>query len=103
MIKNRADYKEYHPDLYYNILSYIYASDFGIAVFERIDDDLFNPNVAFEVGYMFALNKPVCLLKEKTMKNLPTDIIGKLYKTFDLNDLEKSIENSINKWINDRL
>ena len=52
---------------------------------------------------MFALNKPVCLLKEKTMKNLPTDIIGKLYKTFDLNDLEKSIENSINKWINDRL
>lgn len=99
----RADYKEYHPDLYYNILSYIYASDFGIAVFERIDDDLFNPNVAFEVGYMFALNKPVCLLKEKTMKNLPTDIIGKLYKTFDLNDLEKSIENSINKWINDRL
>lgn len=99
----RADYKEYHPDLYYNILSYIYAADFGIAIFDRIDDDSFNPNVAFEVGFMFALNKQVCLLKEKTLKNLPTDIVGKLYKTFDLNNLEESLENSLCKWIDDRL
>lgn len=99
----RADYKEYHSDLYYNILSYIYAADFGIAVFERIDDDLFNPNVAFEIGFMFALNKEVCLLKEKTLKSLPTDIIGKLYKIFDLNNLEESLENSICKWVNDRI
>lgn len=99
----RADYKEYHSDLYYNILSYIYAADFGIAVFERIDDDLFNPNVAFEVGFMFALNKKVCLLKEKTLKGLPTDIIGKLYKNFDLNNLEESLENSICRWVDDRV
>lgn len=99
----RADYKEYHSDLYYNILSYIYAADFGIAVFERIDDDLFNPNVAFEVGFMFALNKKVCLLKEKSMKSLPTDIIGKLYKIFDLNNLEKSLEKSLYKWIDDKI
>ena len=99
----RADYKEYHTDLYYNILSYIYAADFGIAVFERIDDDLFNPNVAFEVGFMFALNKKVCLLKEKTLKSLPTDIVGKLYKSFDLNNLAESLEKSINKWIDDKI
>lgn len=99
----RADYKEYHSDLYYNILSYIYAADFGIAVFERIDDDLFNPNVAFEVGFMFALNKKVCLLKEKTLRSLPTDIVGKLYRIFDLNSLEDSLEKSLNKWIDDKL
>lgn len=99
----RADYKEYHADLYYNILSYIYAADFGIAVFERIDDDLFNPNVAFEVGFMFALNKKVCLLKEKTLRSLPTDIVGKLYKSFDLNNIAESLEKSINKWIDDKI
>ena len=99
----RADYKEYHSDLYYNILSYIYAADFGIAVFERINDDLFNPNVAFEVGFMFALNKKVCLLKEKTLKSLPTDIVGKLYKNFDLNNLEESLEKSLCKWIDDKI
>lgn len=103
IIAIRADFKEYHSDLYYNILSYIYAADFGIAIFERINDDAFNPNVAFEVGFMLALNKKVCLLKEKTLKNLPTDIVGKLYKTFDLNNLEESIENSLIKWINDKL
>ncbi len=98
----RADYKEYHTDLYYNILSYIYAADFGIAVFERIEDEIYNPNVAFEVGFMTALNKPVCLLKEKTLKNLPTDIIGKLYKTFDISNLEESLDKNINKWTDDR-
>lgn len=98
----RADDKEYHTDLYYNILSYIYAADFGIAVFERIDDENYNPNVAFEVGFMTALNKPICLLKERTLKNLPTDIIGKLYKTFDINNLKESLDKNINKWIDDR-
>lgn len=98
----RADDKEYHTDLYYNILSYIYAADFGIAVFERISDEIYNPNVAFEVGYMTALNKPICLLKEKTLKNLPTDIIGKLYKSFDLANLEETLDKSLSKWMNDR-
>lgn len=98
----RADYKEYHSDLYYNILSYIYAADFGIAVFERIEDEIYNPNVAFEVGFMTALSKPICLLKERTLKNLPTDIMGKLYKTFDLTDLADSLDKNINKWLSDK-
>lgn len=59
----RADSKEYHPDLYYNILTYIYGCGFGIAVFERIEREDFNPNVSLEVGYLLALSKEVCLLK----------------------------------------
>lgn len=99
----RADYKEYHPDLYNNIMAYIHAAEFGIAVFERIDDDSFNPNVAFEVGYMLALKKKVCLLKERTLRNLPTDIVGKLYRTFDLTRLEDSLTNSLSRWTADNL
>ena len=31
-------------------------------MFERLESERYNPNVALEVGYMMALGKPVCLL-----------------------------------------
>ena len=48
----RADDKEYHDDLLPNVLTYIYGCRFGIAVFERLEAEDFNPNVSLEVGYM---------------------------------------------------
>lgn len=51
----RADDKQYHDDLFDNILTYIYGCGLGIAVFERIETDEFNPNVSLEVGYMMVL------------------------------------------------
>lgn len=98
----RADEKEYHDDLLYNVLTYIYGSDFGIAVFERIEKEEFNPNISWEVGYMMAIGKPVCLLKDKNMRTLHSDLIGKLYKEFDPLEPERTIPNSIDKWLNDK-
>ena len=46
----RADDKQYHDDLFPNVLTYIYGCRFGIAVFERIETEQFNPNVALEVA-----------------------------------------------------
>jgi hypothetical protein len=98
----RADDKEYHSDLFYNILTYLYGCGFGIAVFERIEQDDFNPNVSLEVGYLLALKKQVCLLKDKTLKTLPTDLVGKLYRTFDPQDPIASIPPSLLKWMQDK-
>ena len=98
----RADEKEYHDDLYYNILTYIYGCSFGIAVFERIDNDNFNPNVTLEVGHMLALGKKVCFLKDMTLPALNTDLIGKLYKTFDPQNMSNTIKHSVLKWAGDR-
>ncbi len=66
----RADDKDYHEDLFTNIVTYLYGCSFGIAVFERIETDDVNPNVSLEVGYMQGLRKPVCLLKDKTLRAL---------------------------------
>ena len=66
----RADDKDYHPDLYQNILTYMHGCGFGIAVFERIETETFNPNVSFEVGYMLALGKRICILKDQTIHEL---------------------------------
>ena len=63
----RADDKRYHDDLFYNILTYMHGCGLGMAIYDRIDAETYNPNVALEVGYMFALRKPVCLLKDQTL------------------------------------
>ena len=98
----RADDRVYHDDLFYNVLTYIYGCDLGIAVFERLDTDEFNPNVALEVGYMLALDKPVCLLKDRTMKTLHTDLIGKLYVGFDSQNPGNTIPTQLKRWLKDK-
>jgi hypothetical protein len=98
----RADDQEYHDDLSHNVATYMYGCGMGIAVFERIEEDEFNPNVSLEVGYMFALKKPVCLLKDKTQKTIQADLVGKLYKSFDPQDPINSIPVEISKWLKDK-
>jgi nucleoside 2-deoxyribosyltransferase len=98
----RADEKEYHADLYYNILTYVFGCGFGVAVFERLLGDEFNPNVAFEVGFMTALQKHVCLLKDKTIKALHTDLIGKLYRPFDPQDAGGTVPGQLTRWLRDK-
>jgi len=95
----RADDKDYHEDLFYNVLTYMHGCEFGIAVFEHAEGESFNPNVAFEVGYMMALKKPVCLLKDQTLTMLPTDLAGKLYCPFDTQDLDASISKQLSSWL----
>jgi hypothetical protein len=95
----RADDKEYRPDLYPNILTYMHGCGFGIAVFEHIVATPINPNVAFEVGYMLALNKRVCLLKDNTLPNLQADLIGKLYIAFDPGQIALTIQAALSRWL----
>jgi len=98
----RADDKQYHDDLFPNVLTYVHGCGFGIAVFERIETEEFNPNVALEVGYMFALKKQVCLLKDKNLKTLHADLVGKLYRVFDpLNPVE-TIPGELSRWLRDK-
>lgn len=98
----RADDKDYMDDLFPNIKTYMHACDFGIAVFDRITEDDFNPNVSLEVGYMLGMGKNVLLLKDKTLKYLQTDLTGKLYKPFDTTDVPNTMPEQIEKWLTDR-
>lgn len=98
----RADEKEYHEDLFPNVLTYIYGCSFGIAVFERLQDENFNPNVASEVGYMRALKKPICLLKDQTLTTLHSDLVGKIFRPFDPQDAEGSIPGVLEDWLKDK-
>ena len=98
----RADDKEYHEDLFPNVQTYMHGCGFGIAVFERLEAEDFNPNVSLEVGYMRALRKSVCILKDKTLQTLQTDLVGKLYRSFDPQDPESGIPVELGKWLEDK-
>lgn len=98
----RADDKQYMDDLFPNVKVYMHACDFGIAVFDRITEDDFNPNVSLEVGYMLGMGKNVLLLKDKTLIFLPTDLTGKLYKEFDTTEIESTMPQQIEKWLSDK-
>ncbi len=95
--------RQYHDNLKENILTYLHGCGFGIAVFERIESNDFNPNVSLEVGYMLALQKPLCYLKDETLPNLHTDIIGTLYKSFDTRAPSNTIPAEIEQWLNDKM
>jgi hypothetical protein len=98
----RADGKRYHDNLFYNVLTYLHGCEMGIAIYERIETQTYNPNVALEVGYLFAMRKPVCLLKDRTLDTLPADLIGQLYDPFDTQDPAGTIPPVVSKWISDK-
>jgi hypothetical protein len=98
----RADDKQYHKDFLSNILTYVYGAGIGLAVFDRTIPDSFNPNIALELGYMMALRKPVCLLKDRTLQSLHSDLVGRLYRPFDPPNATTTISQSIKGWLKDR-
>jgi hypothetical protein len=97
----RADEQEFHSDLWGNVRTYLHGCGFGVAVYERIETDEPNANVGLEVGYLLAMNKPVLLLKDKTLEAIQSDLAGKLYKNFDPHDPEGTVPQLLNKWLED--
>ena len=96
---HRADNRRYDPILYYNILTYIYGCSFGIAVIAQAKRGVFNPNISMEVGYMLALEKPVCLLKDSTFEALQADLAGMQYHEFDSRHCDETIEPALKEWL----
>ena len=97
----RADETEFHADLWGNVRTYLHGCGFGIAIYERIGTDEPNANVGLGVGYLMAMNKPVLLLKDKTLETLQADLAGKLYKKFDPHDPGSTIPDQLTKWLAD--
>jgi hypothetical protein len=97
----RADENEFHAHLWENVRTLLHGCGFGIAIYERIEREEPNANVGLEIGYLMAMNKPVLLLKDKTVGVLQADLAGKLYKSFDPHEPEKTIPDQLTAWLAD--
>lgn len=98
----RADSKWYADDLLTNIRTYMHGCDFGVAIFDRVKTEYFNPNVSLEIGYMMAMGKNVLLLKDSTLNSLHSDLVGKLYHEYDFQNPETTLPVVLKQWIKDK-
>lgn len=88
-----------HDSLWENTRTYMDNCNYGVAVFEDIDVREYNPNISIELGYMLGQGKRCLLLKEQRMPNLPTDMYGHIYKSFDKFNIEQSIKSQVDSWV----
>lgn len=93
----RADDHKFADLLWINIQTYMHACRAGIALFERVENNNHNANIALEAGYMVALRKRVGFLKDRT-KELQSDLTGHIWHSFDVN-VPASIEPAVEEWL----
>ena len=87
-----------YDDLWLNVKFYMDNCNYGIAIFDEIDRKEINPNVSIELGYFFAQEKRCLLLKDSKIDKLPTDLCGKLYREFNVFEIEKTTEDQVQTW-----
>lgn len=85
-------------DLLGNVVAGMWACRYGILVLEdRLEKGL-NYNAIFEAGAMIATGRRCLLLKDSSVENVPTDLVGQIYKSVDFDDLG-SVEMAVTEWI----
>jgi len=84
--------------LFGNVAAAMWASRFGIAIFEdRVGEGL-NYNVVLEVGAMLVTGRRCLLLKDVTVEELPTDLVGHIYQPVDVADSD-AVAAAVERWI----
>lgn len=89
-------------DLWDNVTAHMWACRYGVAFFEdRVERGL-NHNLLIEVGAMIMSGRRIALLKDGSIRKLPTDFVGMIYKSVDLSG-EDTVAAAVRAWIKDDL
>jgi hypothetical protein len=91
-----------NDDLWTNVAAHMWASHYGIAFFEDRRSRGVNYNLTIEVGSMLMAGRRCALLKDRTISALPTDLVGRIYKSVDL-DLPQTVSTALHSWARDDL
>ncbi len=88
--------------LFGNVAAAMWASRYGIAIFEDRVGEGINYNVSLEVGAMLMTGRRCLLLKDKTVERMPTDLVGHIYQSVDLDDLD-AVAATVGHWVAEEL
>lgn len=83
--------------LFPNVGVYLWSCNFGVAILEERERAL-NYNVVLETGAMLMTGRRCLLLKDTSVKRLPSDLIAHLHKEVDLDKLE-TVEAAVREWV----
>jgi hypothetical protein len=92
-----ADKRAYADQIWDNVVCYALCSKYGIALFHQPTNTRskskysnysvsYNLNVALEVGAMLSWGRSCCLLKDKSLPQLQTDLVGWIYRECDFKE-----------------
>lgn len=66
-------------DLWPNVAAHMWGCRYGIAFFEAVSDKGLNYNLNIEVGSCLVLGRRLALLKDESLKVMPTDLVGQIF------------------------
>ncbi|OBH34275.1 hypothetical protein A5692_13300 [Mycobacterium sp. E342] len=89
-------------DLWTNVAAHMWASRYGVAFFEDRRGRGLNYNLTIEVGSMIMTGRRCLLLKDNSIKSMPTDLVGMIYKPVDLDETD-TVTNAVNDWVTNDL
>jgi hypothetical protein len=84
-------------DLLGNVAAYMWACQYGIGLFEDRVGERLNYNLGIEVGAMVMAGRRCALLKDTTAPTMPTDLIGRIYKPVNFDDLD-AVAREVHLW-----
>jgi hypothetical protein len=84
-------------DLWSNVAAYMWACRYGIALVEDRVGEGVNDNLIIEVGGMHMAGRRCALLKDRTVPKMPTDLIGRIFKPVDFDDLS-AVADEVHVW-----
>ena len=85
-------------DLWSNVMAHMWASRYGIAFFEDRKKKGVNHNMTIEVGGMLVAGRRCALLKDVSIDDMPTDLVGHIYKPVDLAKVA-TVRRAVSAWI----
>lgn len=89
-------------DLWPNVAAHMWGCRYGIAFFESRTPRGLNYNLNIEVGSCLVLGRRMALLKDSTVEAMPTDLVGHIYHSVDLDDPE-TVSAALDTWIGSSL
>lgn len=89
-------------DLWPNVAAHMWGCRYGIAFFEARTERGLNYNLNIEVGSCLVLGRRMALLKDTSLDAMPTDLVGQIYLSVDLDDSD-SVSATLNDWITSSL
>jgi hypothetical protein len=89
-------------DLWANVAAHMWACQYGLAFFEDRMKAGLNYNLTIEVGSMLMAGRRCGLLKDRSIKKMPTDLVGRIYKDVDLGE-SQSVASAVHEWLRDDL
>src|SRR3990172_3018035 len=84
--------------LFSNVAAAMWASRYGIAVLENRAGRGLNHNVIFEVGAMLVTGRRCLLLKDESVPDLPSDLVGHIYVPVTIDDRD-AVTQAVEDWI----